>query len=283
MGRKKIELNLELIKQMREEGKTYKEIAERFNCSDTTISKFCLESKINSKKEKVVIGQIFENSKLKVLERDKNPPFKGHESAYKCQCIVCGEIKTYRKSNIINGPGCHKCAGTKGGRGYRDWEIGQKFGFIEVLGKGEKEGYVIGKCECGVIREFRLQHLKGQHHSRTISCGCKQKSSVEKKIEDILLANNIIFQTQFKILDFSPYASFDFAILNDNGEIIRLIEFDGQQHFEGIDIFGGEEQFKIQQERDARKNQYCQEHGIDLLRIPYYDYDKIDLKFLIDS
>lgn len=47
-------------------------------------------------------------------------------------------------------------------------------------------------------------------------------------------------------MDFSPYASFDFAILNDNGEIIRLIEFDGQQHFEGIDIFGGEEQFKIQ-------------------------------------
>lgn len=279
MGKKRIELDLEVIKNLRIEHKTYKEIAEQFGCSATTIRNFCSENNILDIQN--IVGQIFENSKLKVLERDKNPPFKTHETGYKCQCLICGDIKTYRKSAIEKGPGCLKCAGIKVGRGNRDWEIGQKFGFIEILGKGEKTGHVVGRCECGTIREFKLSHLKGLYHSRTISCGCKQKSSGEKKIEDILQSNNIKFQAQYKILDFSPYASFDFAILNDEGKVVRLIEFDGQQHFEAIEIFGGEEKFKLQQERDARKNQYCKEHNLDLLRIPYYDYDKIDLQLLI--
>ena len=44
--------------------------------------------------------------------------------------------------------------------------------------------------------------------------------------------------------------------------------------------WGGEEKFLIQQERDARKNAYCEKHGIRLLRIPYTDYDKIDIEYL---
>ena len=71
-------------------------------------------------------------------------------------------------------------------------------------------------------------HLKGQgRHSRTISCGCKQKSSGELKIKNILEENNINYKTQYKILDFSLYSSFDFAIFNKDNELIKLIEFDG--------------------------------------------------------
>ena len=62
--------------------------------------------------------------------------------------------------------------------------------------------------------------------------------------------------------------------------MIILIEFDGEQHFEPVEYFGGEEKFLIQKERDKRKNKYCEENNIPLLRIPYLDYQQIDMKYL---
>ena len=55
------------------------------------------------------------------------------------------------------------------------------------------------------------------------------------------------------------------------------IEYDGAQHFHIGHTFGQHvtllhEQQKIlqvQQERDQRKNKYCKEHHIKLIRIPY--------------
>lgn len=268
------------IRKLREEGQSYKTIGQIIGCSPTSIRSYCINNSIKGNIKNRVIGKTFEKSNLLVLEQDLNPTFQSNETAYKCKCVKCGKIKTYRRSNILNGPGCHECEGYLGGRGYREWEIGQQFGFIKVLGKGSKQGYILGECECGTIREFALKHLKGQHHGRTISCGCKQKSSGEIKIENILKENNINYQIQYKIKDFSPYASFDFAIFNNKGEIYKLIEFDGEQHFKPIEHFGGEEKFLIQQNRDKKKNEYCKNNNIILQRIPYYDYDKINLEYL---
>lgn len=275
------------IEQWVLEGKTVKEIGVLLKCSIPTVNKYAnimgidLNKRHNIRTSNIE-GTEFEISQLKVLERDFNPPFKSHETAYKCQCLICKEIKTYRKSNILKGPGCHKCSNTKGGRGYREWNIGDKFGFLEIIDKGKKDGYVKCKCICGIKKEIRLAHLKGYRHSRTVSCGCQQKSSGEIKIEQILKENNIKYKTQYKIKEFSNYSLFDFAIF-EGETLIQLIEFDGEQHYKPVAHFGGEEQFKIQQERDQRKNLYCQKNNIKLIRIPYWDYDKITLDYLFPS
>ena len=268
------------IKNLRENSNSYKTISEIIGCSETTIRKFCIDNQIDGNVKNKIIGQVFEKSNLEVLELDLNPPFQSHETAYKCRCVKCGEVKTYRKTNIIEGPGCHKCEGYLGGRGYREWEVGQKFGFIEILGQGERNGYVVGKCVCGTVREFALQNLKGRGHSRTISCGCKQQSAGEFKITTLLEENGVNFKTQYRIDDFSLYSLFDFAIFDDDNNLIKLIEFDGEQHFEPVEHFGGVEKFLIQKERDERKNKYCEENNIPLLRIPYWDYQRIDMKYL---
>ena len=65
---------------------------------------------------------------------------------------------------------------------------------------------------------------------------------------------------------------FDFYVNNK-----YLIEYDGQQHFYDIKYFGGEEQFKKQQQYDKIKNEYCKSHNIPLIRIPYWHYDKITI------
>ena len=61
---------------------------------------------------------------------------------------------------------------------------------------------------------------------------------------------------------------FDFAIFKDD-KIIGLIEYDGRQHFEPIEFFGGEKGFEQTKKRDEIKNAYCKINNIPLLRLPY--------------
>lgn len=49
------------------------------------------------------------------------------------------------------------------------------------------------------------------------------------------------------------------------------IEYQGKQHFEPIDYFGGEEAFKRVQLRDAEKRKLSSENGIKLVYINYWD------------
>ena len=47
------------------------------------------------------------------------------------------------------------------------------------------------------------------------------------------------------------------------------IEYQGQQHYEAIDLFGGEEGLKYNQERDQRKRMLSEAHGVRLLEWKY--------------
>lgn len=67
---------------------------------------------------------------------------------------------------------------------------------------------------------------------------------------------------------------FDFAVIIDN-EVKCLIEFDGMQHFKSIKLFGGEKYFEEIKIRDSIKDEYCKKHGIQLIRIPYTQLNKI--------
>lgn len=47
------------------------------------------------------------------------------------------------------------------------------------------------------------------------------------------------------------------------------IEFDGIQHFEPVEYFGGEKTFLRTIECDKIKNEYCSKNNIRLIRIKY--------------
>lgn len=49
------------------------------------------------------------------------------------------------------------------------------------------------------------------------------------------------------------------------------IEYQGEQHFMPIELFGGEEGFKTRKESDERKKKLCEANGINLEYINYYD------------
>lgn len=226
----------------------------------------------------------------KVIERDLNPKSKSHETFWLCQCQNCGNIASVRKTNLDQNPrSCNNCKGEIISnifqqKGYTIYplNIGDKFGLLTVIEKPYTKGtklYCKCKCDCGNIVDIRKDHLLGLNHNYTISCGCSTKSSGELKIAEILLNYNIEFKEQYRIKEFNLSAPFDFAIFQD-GQLCGLIEYDGKQHFSPIDYFGGEETLKIQQERDQKKNKWCKENNINLLRIPYTDYNKIDINYI---
>ena len=70
---------------------------------------------------------------------------------------------------------------------------------------------------------------------------------------------------------------YDFAIFDDDGNLIRLIEFDGPQHYETENCWYSEEG-KI---RDIMKNQYALSNGFPLIRIPYKEKGKYYCRYVI--
>jgi hypothetical protein len=107
----------------------------------------------------------------------------------------------------------------------------------------------------------------------------------EKKIVDFFMQHKIEFEPQ-KTYDGligvgGGKLSYDFYLPQYN----VLIEYQGEQHEHSVDVFGGDEQFVIQQEHDNRKRVYANNNNIELFEIWYYDFKNIESilieKFLI--
>lgn len=95
----------------------------------------------------------------------------------------------------------------------------------------------------------------------------------EEYIKSELEKYNIEYETQktFEDCKYIEKLKFDFYIPKIN----TIIEYDGEQHFKPIDIFGGEKEFKDRSIRDNIKNQYCKSRNIIMVRIPYYKFKEI--------
>lgn len=105
---------------------------------------------------------------------------------------------------------------------------------------------------------------------------CTTNSKLEYFIKLYLDNNNIeynlhkTFNGLYGIND--GLLSYDFYLSKYN----LLIEGQGEQHLRPINRFGGQEQFKIQQEHDKRKREYAKNNNIELLEIWYYDINNIE-------
>lgn len=280
--------NKDEIVKLRQTGETYSVIGKKFGVSSTCIRNFCLDNHI--KKGDKIEGQEIGNVKIIRRATKEEKPWKSHETPYWIECLNCKHQWVGRKADIMKETiKCPEC-GDPGGRGHKIKMKGMRFGYLTVISDtsfykyNQNSTYLTCQCDCGKIVDVRYDHLtgRGKENRRTISCGCKSKSSGEVKIKQILEENNIDFKNQYIIEDFSQFAPFDFAIFNQ-GKLLGLIEYDGEQHFRPVNFFGGEERFKIQQNNDLRKDIYCKEHDINLVRIPYTDYDKINIEYLLEK
>jgi hypothetical protein len=104
-------------------------------------------------------------------------------------------------------------------------------------------------------------------------CPICMESRGEKFIRNILTDNNIQYITQKQFDDCQTISNkgkctklrFDFYLPEYN----TVIEYDGIQHHEPVEVFGGLKNLEVIQRRDEIKNQYCRDNGIKMIRVSY--------------
>lgn len=109
-------------------------------------------------------------------------------------------------------------------------------------------------------------------------CPKCNESKGERRVRDFLISNNIRYKEEYSFDDcrLKLPLRFDFAVFDKLNNLVSLIEYDGRQHFEPSKYYGGEEYYEKNKIRDAIKNDYCKKNNINLLRIPYTEFENIE-------
>lgn len=198
-------------------------------------------------------------------------------------CIICpihGEF--WQEANVhINGGGCMQCAKKslwdKIGRMTTEEFVRRAkkvhkdrydYSIVEYKGSDKKVDII---CPIhGVFKQKPFKHLAGQRCPHCLG------SKGEEEIVSFLNAHSITFQKEYMLKNvslFCPCKIFvDFYLPSYN----CFIEYNGQQHYNPVGLFGGQERFERQQERDNALRQYCREYKIKLIEIPYTELNNIE-------
>lgn len=215
---------------------------------------------------------------------------KRNEVFWTCQCScnnhTITEVSTgHLKSGHTKSCGClHKENGKASAKNI----AGQQFGKLVAISptdKRTKSGSIIWKCKC-ICENKNIVYVSQSNlaNGQVLSCGCLL-SKGESLIKHILDNCNIYYEVQKTFNDcINPKTNkklrFDFYIPDYN----CCIEYDGIQHFEykeNTASWNNKINFEKTIERDNLKSIYCKNHNINLIRIPYLDFNKIDEKYLI--
>ena len=222
-----------------------------------------------------LVGKIF--GKLKVIDFDYVS--KDRHKYWKCQC-ECGNIESIRGTWLTTEKKiqCHECSKKARKAQYID-ETNNKYCRLKVLEydikNSGKNAFWKCRCECGNIISVEGSKLRSFH---TNSCGCL-KSKGEEKINKLLTAAKINYKTQITFEDckYKNQLRFDFGVYDNQGNLLYIIEYDGEQHFKPA---WGNKNFQEGKTRDEIKNQYCAINNIPLIRIPYTSYNNFTLEDL---
>ena len=197
----------------------------------------------------------------------------------KCKCgnelVVLGK---HLRSGNTRSCGCYQRERASKSNMNRGGDLtGKRFGRLVVIGE---DGFVIKKdgrhvrlwvcqCDCGNICKVQHQYL---NCGDTNSCGCIN-SIGNMTINHILNKSGIKYKSEYEFKDFIcnsyPYR-FDFALFNEENELLCLIEYQGDIHFEYHNNgWNTREKFLERQRRDQEKFEYCKNNGIILHYITY--------------
>lgn len=189
--------------------------------------------------------------------------------------------------DFLSGQRCPKCGGTMR-KTQNEFEgiirnlVGDEY---TVIGKYESmhTKITIRHNKCGT--EYMVRPDMFVHRGNR--CPVCNESHGEIAVRTLLTDMHIVFEAQYKIPDCKNIKPlpFDFAILDVSNSLVALIEYDGIQHYNAVERWGGEENLKMIQENDRIKTEYCKTNNIPLLRVPYWDFDDIEnivRKFVID-
>ena len=248
------------------------------NCHQKMLSDRIIQ--YNKSLTRDLTGQTF--NKLTVVKLDKEKTVKKGEDVWECLCNCGNPTPVYvttndltRKDHPTKSCGCER-------KLVNAIDLtGKKFGHLTALYPTDERvfGCLVWMCICDCGNYHKVSSdclLRG----KTMSCGCIGSSRGEDVLKQLLTSLNIKFFQEQQFNDCindktRRQLRFDFYLPEYN----ICIEYDGQQHYK--DIKGWADTLEDIQYRDAIKNQYCKKHNMSLIRIPYWDYDRLNVQYLM--
>lgn len=242
----------------------------------------CLNKEIISM-PKTIDGMISKKfGRLTVIKRGKTHITAGGQKkvTWLCKCD-CGNIVTVQSQDLKNGHtrSCGCLPTNRKNSGLIDL-TGKRFGKLVVLKRVDdyvyktKRGLTTSpswlcKCDCGNVCIVQGGNLR---NGATTHCGCSQITSKgEMQITNWLIKNNIKYSKEYSFNDLKGKGGkrlrFDFAILDDNSDVIILVEYQGEQHYIDCGEFGAYQR----KYSDKIKKDYCKQHNLLLYEIRFDD------------
>ena len=186
----------------------------------------------------------------------------------------CGYEYHVRPSSFLRGDRCPNCYGNV--RKTRE-EFAKEVNFLEkgkyiVLGNysNNRTKILLKHTECGYEYMGTPHDFLGGKR-----CPYCNSSVGEKRVSLFLRDNNIPYKPQYKFADCKKknHLVFDFAVFNFDSTLKCLIEYDGELHYREVNF---RTSLKERQYNDELKNLYCKQKKVNLIRIPYWDFDNIE-------
>ena len=194
-------------------------------------------------------------------------------------CVLCNNCGTKYNRYMRFFSGCRTCETIAKRKKFIDFVKISRIKHNDKYIYNDK-GYQDGKSKidifCTKCQRYFSQRVK--HHLDGNGCPFCNESKGEMAIEKYLKQHGIRFK-RFKKFDGLVHKnslSYDFYLIDLN----ILIEYDGEHHFQVInyskDPAKNSEKFEVTKLRDKIKNHYAITNNIPLLRIPYWDFDRIE-------
>lgn len=189
---------------------------------------------------------------------------------------LCGYVWSVRLPNFLTGSRCPNCFGNP-----RKTTSEFKLDIFNLVGSeydvvGE---YVNNKTDIQMIHNICNHKYFVQPNNFLSGSRCPQcaESKGEQVIRKYLDDKKMEFLQEYSFdslvgIGGNPLR-FDFAIFDKNNSLKFLVEYDGEFHYNKI---YEDQNFEEMQIHDKRKNQYCKDNNIPLLRIPYWEFDNIE-------
>lgn len=207
----------------------------------------------------------------------------------KILCKRCNNYFYQSAHNHLSGQGCTKCA--KELNGIKSRKSQELFIQNARLKHGDlydysRVNYITSHIPVEIVCKKHgpfwqkpIKHIQGGQ-----GCPKCRLSTGESKIYTLLKQSKINFIQQYKFADCKDKAPlpFDFAVLNKNGSVKFLIEYQGIQHFEPRSGFGGNKSFTILKLHDLIKKNYCSDNKFPLYYITYKDDIMQKLKEILE-
>ena len=220
------------------------------------------------KKSTELYGDLYDYSKTKYVDS------KTHLII---TCPIHGDVLVY-PGNFLSGRGCQKCGQAKKGQ-YKKLNTQEFIKKANIVHNNkynyDKTNYVLSNekviITCPIHGDFEQTP---NHHLNGEGCPICKQSKGERLVESILIKYNIPFKREVtfhvnEIVKNKREFRIDFVIKQNNK--LYFIEYNGKQHYEPSEFFGGQSEFELQKKRDeyVRGFVYRHKEKLSLLEISY--------------